>query len=293
MGERSRWVAIRGKPQSEVISDLGLRRIGKPSGDESECCLIIARDDWFVVLDETVTEAKAKKLSDGAESVFFSSETWAMTTELSVYADGKEQWSVLYSGDDGVSEPEVYGDEPTFVQRLIQECRDDQAGEGEGESDIIGDYMHDATARVGFALVGYRDGEFPDVPDTKPYQKLEDIRTQNSTCESERKMLLVSGRPPLVGPSRSQVLSSIKNIQYLMPCTVQLVFGLIETRRTKRLEIKVTRSATGLSCESHSPDGRLNAFRRDEAPLTVADVQEIFDSYYEKGQRSPDFHWTL
>tara|TARA_R110002073_G_scaffold334897_1_gene525508 strand:+ start:55927 stop:56241 length:315 start_codon:yes stop_codon:yes gene_type:complete len=104
-------------------------------------------------------------------------------------------------------------------------------------------------------------------------------------------MLLVSGKPPLADPSLLEVLATIESVQQRMPCTIRLLVSVKET--SKRLEMRVTLSAAGLSCVVQSPTGSLSAFRRDEIPLTATDVRQLFETFYDDGQRSLEFHWTL
>lgn len=119
---------------------------------------------------ECLHDGMATKLSRRGEPAyhFWCTDT-AMVTELTCYTDGRPAWSVAISPDHD-SRPGVAGTPPGWVRAILDE-RELQQTEADLAKERV-DHLYDATADIGYALMGFRHDHDPVTDHPEPFQLL-------------------------------------------------------------------------------------------------------------------------
>src|SRR5438876_9355455 len=117
MGFAVSWLAVRGKPPTAILTELGL--CGTGVYDEVPDSPHIWGADlpggWYLVFAnrcDFVDDLPLDRLSAAAEVVTCSVEEHVMVSCASGWSNGKELWSVAHDSELGIEQVEVEGDLP-------------------------------------------------------------------------------------------------------------------------------------------------------------------------------------
>jgi hypothetical protein len=168
MGFSASWLAVRGKPSTAVLSELGLRGTGEYDDvpDSPHLWGTSLPAGWYLVFanrSDYREDFPLDRLSSSAELVACFVEEHVMVCAASGWRDGKEVWSIYHESDQSLEHLETKGDLPPVFTSIRDRLAAQQAEEGGDEADV--DYFFDVGVEVAETLTGFRHDEY--VPDLK------------------------------------------------------------------------------------------------------------------------------
>jgi hypothetical protein len=120
-------------------------------------------DDWLVVIGDgrdymsAVKRADAATLSEGGDVIYLSTDDTTMTFELAKFREGKQQWSIVYDGKDGVTDPTFEGEVPWAIRVLHAQLEKAQAKAGGPKAEV--DHIYELAPKYAMEVVGFRHDE--------------------------------------------------------------------------------------------------------------------------------------
>ena len=160
MGFALSWVAVKGKPTAEILSELQLRPTGA-RGMEGESAFVgaPAEDGWYLIVMDRAEHPLLQpeplaRLSAGCEVLTCSVEEHVMCFESSGWRNGQQLWRVRHDADKGIRHLEEEGTFPpqyaSIRDRLMKEQEENERGDG----DV--DFVGEIPVALAKAFVGYK-----------------------------------------------------------------------------------------------------------------------------------------
>ena len=145
MGFSFTSIAVRGSPRDAVLAIMGLRGTNTfEEIPESDITGTALPSGWYLVTANRgfpafVKDATLKRLSQAAEVVTCFVEEHVMCSAASLWADGRQVWSVMHAADQGIEHLRTSGSLPTTFAPISERLRAEQAAAGgkKADSDCI------------------------------------------------------------------------------------------------------------------------------------------------------------
>lgn len=164
MGYHCRWLATRGRDRDEVLGRLKFKIVDELVEEVYDTGLYALEvEDWIVVIGDgfdymsSVKRAEAASLSTDGDVIYFMTDDTAMTFEIAKFREGKQQWSVVYDGKDGVTDPTFEGEVPWAVRVIHARLEKEQAKAGGPKADV--DHIYELAPTYATEVVGFRHDE--------------------------------------------------------------------------------------------------------------------------------------
>jgi hypothetical protein len=160
MGFHVGWIAVHGKPPSQVRSELGLVETdSREFVPESELTGVELPSGWYLVFCNSLAapELEVENLSDlsrGANVMSFLVEEASMISAAQGYAEGEQTWEVVHDSNEGREHLLTQGVlPPSFASvrdKLMRELKEDKRG---------ADHLFDVPADLSKSIIGFRHDE--------------------------------------------------------------------------------------------------------------------------------------
>lgn len=171
MGFSFTSIAVRGGTRDGVLAALGLRGTNTHEQiPESEITGASLPSGWYLVTDNQgypafTEDATLKGLSETAEVATWFVEEHVMCSAASMWANGREVWSVRHAAEQSIEHLETKGILPPMFAPISERLRAAQAADG-GEKAKV-DHIFDIPVELVAQLTGYRhDREMPELGDS-------------------------------------------------------------------------------------------------------------------------------
>ncbi len=184
MGATLSWLAVKGKPSSAVLAELGLRATGEQGIDgDSELVAATSDDGWYlVVANETghriIDPAVVASLSRGCEALTCTVEEHVMFSQATGWRDGRRLWCVSHEGENGPVGIDEEGTLPPEYAAIRDRLVAGQEAEGGASADV--DLLFDIPVALGQAFVGYKHDELNPAFEARGFEELEETRAKTS-----------------------------------------------------------------------------------------------------------------
>jgi hypothetical protein len=168
MGFSVAWLAVQGLAKDDVLSRLGLRdtgRVDPTNGTPLSMSMLPA--GWIIVFSNDILYAeppRPAKLSEGCRVVACQVEEHVMASGASLYADGRQEWTIRHVSDNGIFDLSVDGRLPAEFLPIRDRAFHRQDQEEEDAKGVLGaDFVFDIPIETAAAICGYRHdrGMFP------------------------------------------------------------------------------------------------------------------------------------
>lgn len=171
MGFSFTSVAVRGVTPDAVLATMGLLGTNTFEGiPESNITGASLPSGWYLVtanrgLFPTFAEDPTlKRLSQTAEVVTCFVEEHVMCSAASLWADGREVWSVMHAADQNIEHLQTKGSLPPMFAAISERLRAEQAAAGGKKAKV--DHIFDIPVEMVAQLTGYRhDRVMPELGD--------------------------------------------------------------------------------------------------------------------------------
>ena len=170
MGFSFTSVAVRGGTRDAVLATLGLRGTNTHEEiPESDITGASLPSGWYLVTANrgypTFAEAATlKRLSQTAEVVTCFVEEHVMCSAASLWADGREVWSVMHAADQGIEHLETKGSVPAMFASISERLRAEQKAAVGKKAEV--DHISDIPVEMVAQLTSYRhDRVMPELGD--------------------------------------------------------------------------------------------------------------------------------
>jgi hypothetical protein len=163
MGFAVSWLAVRGKAQQDVLSQLRLRETpDRERVPESDIVASTLPSGWYLVFysrDPTsLNMPMLAAISSGAEVITCAVEEHAMVSIAEGWRDGIKVWSVSHDSERGLTDLDTTGALPIAFSSIRDELLEKQNRAG-AKSDV--DYVFDVPVELARNETGFRhDADF-------------------------------------------------------------------------------------------------------------------------------------
>jgi hypothetical protein len=175
MGFSLSWIAIRGRPTSEIFRELALWPTGERA-IEGEAPFVGAQSasGWYLIVANEAEHPMLRPeilepLSVGCEVMTCTVEEHVMFSRASGWKNGKSLWAVTHRGEVGPAGIEEEGTLPSEYAAIRDRLVQEQQAEGGANADV--DYLFDIPVALVQAFVGYKHDELK--TDFKEFEVLE------------------------------------------------------------------------------------------------------------------------
>lgn len=163
MGFSLSWLAVRGKPASDILHELQLRPTGEHAL-EGESPFVGGQSDagWYLLVmpgaEHHLLQPEAlERLSAACEVVTCTVEEHVMFSQATRWHHGRQVWAVTHEGEAGPVGVEEQGTLPPEYPLIRDPLMREQGAAGGAEADV--DHLFDIPVKLAQALVGYRHDE--------------------------------------------------------------------------------------------------------------------------------------
>ena len=175
MGFSLSWLAIRGKEQRAVLSELSLTQTAaRESIPESDVVGCVLPSGWYLVLYNDVNvpsleEASLERISRSAEVITCEVEEHAMVSTASGWQDGRRLWYIAHYSDLGLRHLNSEG----LLPPSFSEIREAHRARQDAASDVSNvDHYFDIPVEVAKHICGFRHDDMYDYVEAKPFAVL-------------------------------------------------------------------------------------------------------------------------
>ena len=160
MGFSFTSLAVRGGTRDAVLATLGLRGTNTHEEiPESDITGASLPSGWYLVTANRgypafAEDATLKRLSQTAEVVTCFVEEHVMCSAASMWADGREVWSVMHAADQGIEHLDTKGSLPPVFAPISERLRAEQAAASGKKAKV--DHIFDIPVEMVAQLTGYR-----------------------------------------------------------------------------------------------------------------------------------------
>jgi hypothetical protein len=165
------WLAVRGKEQRAVLSELGLTQTtARESIPESDVVGCVLPSGWYLVLYNDVNvpgleEASLERISRTAEVITCEVEEHAMVSIASGWEDGRRLWCIAHDSDQGLRHLHTEGGLPQGFSEIRDACRARQ--DASDASNV--DHYFDIPVEMAKHICRFRHDDMPDHVEAKPF----------------------------------------------------------------------------------------------------------------------------
>ena len=177
MGWSCSWIAVRGKPQTALLPELGLRPSGRYRTEPEEPWSgAPLPNSWYLVFSNRDCEPRQFKpsalamLSRDCELVASAVEEHVMFCSSAYWNKGTREWSIVHDAQEGIYHLAVDGSPPASYSSIRDRYYAQQDAEGGTTADV--DLVFEIPLVVGVEVTGFRhDDKFPGAEPT-PFEAL-------------------------------------------------------------------------------------------------------------------------
>lgn len=162
-------MAVRGGTPDSVLATLGLRGTNVfEEIPESDITGAVLPSGWYLITANRghppfMEDSTLKRLSQTAEVVTSFVEEHVMYSAASLWAGGREVWSVMHAAEDGIEHLEAKGSLPSIFGPMSERLHAKQAAGGR-EARV--DHIFDIPVEMVVQIIGYRyDRVMPELGD--------------------------------------------------------------------------------------------------------------------------------
>ena len=183
MGFTLTWIAVRGKPDSEIRSALGLTGTGQfQELPDAPISAALSPSGWYVVVRDRelgfFDDEVLSKISLSCELVMCTLSETVMYSGASEWKDGRKIWSVTHDSSQGREDLQHDGELPSEFAAIRERLMESQKGERSSKPGMGIDYIFDIPIELARQLTGYtHDQDIPglDEDNDEPYEVLEAV----------------------------------------------------------------------------------------------------------------------
>jgi len=175
MGFSLSWLAIRGKEQRAVLSELNLTQTAeRESIPESDIVGCVLPSGWYLVLYNDVNvpslgKASLERISRSAEVITCEVEEHAMVSAASGWQDGRRLWYIAHDSDLGLRHLHTEGQLPPSFSEIREAHRASQ----DAASDVSNvDHYFDIPVEMTKHICGFRHDDTYDDMEAEPFAVL-------------------------------------------------------------------------------------------------------------------------
>jgi hypothetical protein len=170
MGFSFSSVAVKGGTRESVLPILGLRGTeAREEIPESDLTGASLPSGWYLVTanryPDLMEEARLKRLSAIAEVITCFVAEHVMCSAASMWAEGREVWSVMHAAEQGIEHLETKGTLPPIFASVSKRLRAEQGAAGGKKAGV--DHIFDIPVEMVEQFTGYRhDRVMPELGDS-------------------------------------------------------------------------------------------------------------------------------